>query len=133
MYLFLAQSDSGSVFVIFLLIVVVVAIIGASSKKKPKQLRPNECPDCHHDTLETHQKFFGGGSYRKCSRWFFCKYDERRVAAEQEEAAQKQARRARDRQLDERQARFDRNRAELNLMAYDQQKTARRQAELDGR
>lgn len=132
MYLFLAQSDNGSGFAIFLLLIIVVAIIGASSKKKPKQLRPNECPSCHKDTLETHQKFFGG-SYRKCSRWFLCKYDERRVAAEQEEATQRQARRAKDIQLDERQARFDRNRAELNLMAYDQQKTARRQAELDGR
>jgi hypothetical protein len=133
MYLFLAQSDSGSVFALFLLLIIVVAIIGASSKKKPKQLRPNECPNCHKDSLETHQKTFGGGSYRKCKHWFLCKYDERTIAAEQEEAAQKQARRARDRQLDERQARFDRNRAELNLMAYDQQQTARRQAESNGR
>jgi hypothetical protein len=130
--MFLAQSDNGSVFVLFLFLIFVVAIIGAISKKKPKPLRPNECPNCHKDTVETRQKFFGG-SYRRCKRRFLCGYDERKVAAEKEEAAQRQARRTRDRQLDERQAGFDRRRAELNFMAYDQQQSARRQAESDGR
>jgi len=108
------SGDSDPLF--FLVALVVVVVIVASFNKK-KKLRPNECPRCHKDTLETRQRFWGG-SYRRCKRWT-CSYDERKIAAAHQRAAQEQAERQR----------FERERSERDNINYERERFARRKAE----
>jgi uncharacterized protein YraI len=74
-----AQRDSNSGPALFVLAIIALCAIGALKKKPKEQLRPNQCPKCKRDTLQTRQKFFGG-SYRRCTRTILCQYNENNQA-----------------------------------------------------
>jgi uncharacterized protein YraI len=74
-----ATRDSNSGLALFVLAIIALCALGAAKKKPKEQLRPNQCPKCKRDTLETRQKFFGG-SYRRCTRTILCQYNENKQA-----------------------------------------------------
>lgn len=75
-------TDSDSGFGLFVLMIIAVFLVAVAKKGKKKPVRANECPNCGHDTLKTHEKFFGG-SYRYCTR-FWCSYNEDKIQKERE-------------------------------------------------
>ena len=72
------NSDSG--FGLFVLMIIAVFLVAVAKKGKKKPAQANECPNCSHDTLKTHEKFLGG-SYRYCTR-FWCGYNEDKIQKE---------------------------------------------------
>lgn len=118
------EGDSG---IIWFFVIVLACLVLIFQKKGSKRLRQNECPKCHHDTLETRSKFFGG-SYRRCKR-FFCPYDERKLAREQKRDLEERQRTAQKRARWEAEHQYRRDREEDMRAAilYEQQKQRERE------
>lgn len=120
-------SQSSGEFGWFVLMVIAVSVIAAAKKTKKKSLRPNQCPKCRHDTLETRRKFFGG-SYRRCSRTFLCGYNEDKIRRAETQAAAERAQDAqrRARWAAEERERRDRHENYRAALLYDQQRKRER-------
>lgn len=107
--------------------VIVGFIIGAlflSSAFGGSKLRPNECPGCGRDSLETVSGFFSG-EYRRCSRTVMCGWSEKKDRAEQKSREDQNAK--------ECAAAKARDDDRVIALMYEQERRARQNAESQSR